>query len=79
VATDGRLTWVDLFRDAAFGLTDAAALPIGALALARVPKGDGHAVLVFPGFLSTDEPTWPLRWFLTRAGYRAFAWGLGTN
>ena len=76
---DARLTWVDLFRDAAFGITDAAALPIGTLALARVPKGDGHAVLVFPGFLSTDQPTWPLRWFLGRAGYRAFPWGLGTN
>ncbi len=73
------MTWFDLIKDACFGLTDAAALPAGALALSRVPKGDAHAVLVFPGFLSTDQPTWPLRWFLTRAGYRAFAWALGTN
>jgi pimeloyl-ACP methyl ester carboxylesterase len=79
VTTERRLTWFDAFRDACFGLVDGAALPTGALALARAPKGDGHAVLVFPGFLSTDQPTALLRWFLTQAGYRAYPWMLGTN
>jgi pimeloyl-ACP methyl ester carboxylesterase len=48
-------------------------------ALRRVPRGDGHAVLVLPGFLSTDQTTFPLRTFLASAGYRAYPWGLGIN
>lgn len=78
-ATESPLTWLDAIRDACGGIIDAAALPVGAFALARAPKSDGHAVLVFPGFMSTDQPTWPLRWFLTHAGYRAYPWGLGAN
>ena len=73
------LTWLDLVRDLANGVTDAAAFPFAALALARVPKSDGHAVLVLPGYLSGDQPTWPLRWFLAQIGYQVFPWGLGLN
>ncbi len=79
VTTEHRLTWFDALRDACFGFVDAAALPTGALALSRAPNGDGHAVLVFPGFLATDQSTSLLRWFLTQVGYRAYPWGLGTN
>jgi len=78
-AGDDELTWVDAVRDACFALTDAAAFPLGAFALARVPKSDGHAVLVLPGYLSGDQPTWLLRWFLTQTGYRAYPWALGLN
>jgi len=79
VTTGRPLTWFDIARDVIAGVTGAVALPTGALALARVPPGDGHAVLVLPGFLSTDQPTFPLRWFLGHAGYRAYPWGLGIN
>jgi pimeloyl-ACP methyl ester carboxylesterase len=73
------LTWFDAVADVCFGAIDAAAFPLGALALSRVPKSDGHAVLVLPGFLSGDQPTWLLRWFLAQVGYRAYPWELGLN
>jgi pimeloyl-ACP methyl ester carboxylesterase len=57
---------------------------LGARSLRHAPRGDGHTgsrhpVLVLPGFLSGDGPTWPLRHFLTGLGYRAWPWGLGLN
>jgi esterase/lipase len=42
-------------------------------------KGDGHTVLVIPGFLSTDKPTKPLRHFLDKLGYKTYGWGMGRN
>jgi pimeloyl-ACP methyl ester carboxylesterase len=77
--TGSPLNWFDFVKDLAAGIMDAAVMPTGALALARVPPGDGHAVLVLPGFLSPDEATFPLRWFLAHAGYRVYPWGLGIN
>jgi pimeloyl-ACP methyl ester carboxylesterase len=47
--------------------------------LARAPKGDGHPVLVLPGFLASDLSTRPLRRTLDRLGYRTYGWGLGRN
>jgi pimeloyl-ACP methyl ester carboxylesterase len=76
---DAALTWIDAIRDLVLGVADVAALPANLLALSRVPRGDGHAVLVLPGFLSPDQPTWPLRWFLTQVGYNVHPWGLGYN
>jgi len=73
------LTWFDVVRDLFFGVADAAALPLGLLALSRAPKGDGHPVLVLPGFLAPDHSTWALRWYLTQLGYRVHPWGLGCN
>ena len=73
------LTWFDAVADLWFGAIDAASFPLSALALARVPKSDGHAVLVLPGFLSGDQPTWLLRTFLAQIGYRAYPWELGLN
>jgi len=79
VTAESPLGWFDIVRDFFAGMTDAAALPSGAFALGRVPQGDGHAVLVLPGFMSTDQTTVPLRWFLDHAGYRTYPWGLGIN
>ncbi len=47
--------------------------------LRRLPKGDGHAVLVLPGFAAGDQSTAPLRRLLRDLDYRAFAWRLGRN
>jgi pimeloyl-ACP methyl ester carboxylesterase len=47
--------------------------------LGRAPVGDGHPVLVFPGWLATDQSTRALRWFLRRRGYHAHGWRLGRN
>jgi pimeloyl-ACP methyl ester carboxylesterase len=78
-AGDAPLTWFDAMRDLFLGVADAAVLPASFFALSRAPKGDGHAVLVFPGFLSPDQPTWPMRWYLTQVGYVVHPWGLGYN
>jgi hypothetical protein len=47
--------------------------------LRAAPKGDGHPVLVLPGFTHPDALTKPLRNFLTDAGYKAYGWGGGIN
>jgi pimeloyl-ACP methyl ester carboxylesterase len=52
-----------------------AALPL----LWRAPRGDGHPVLVLPGWLASDRSTRPLRWFLRDRGYHAHGWKLGRN
>jgi pimeloyl-ACP methyl ester carboxylesterase len=43
------------------------------------PRGDGHAVLVFPGLAATDLSTAPLRRYLRGQGYDARSWDLGRN
>jgi pimeloyl-ACP methyl ester carboxylesterase len=48
-------------------------------ALARAPKGDGHTVLVLPGFLTSDRSTEFLRGVLQRLGFNAVGWELGRN
>ncbi len=47
--------------------------------LRRAPLGDGHPVLVLPGFMASDFSTRALRGFLRGRGYRAHAWKLGRN
>lgn len=47
--------------------------------LHTLPRGDGHPVLVVPGFMGDDRSTAPLRWFLACRGYRAMPWRLGRN
>ena len=41
--------------------------------------GDGHTVLVLPGFMASDYSTRPLRRLLKRIGYTAYGWGIGRN
>ena len=43
------------------------------------PNGDGHPVLVLPGFMATDVSTKPLRNFIDQCGYTAYGWGMGRN
>lgn len=57
---------------------------LGAYCVARpllrsAPRGDGHPVLVLPGFLASDFSTTPLRSFLASRGYAAEGWKLGRN
>lgn len=47
--------------------------------LRRVPRGDGHAVIVFPGLAASDLTTLPLRAFLAGQGYRPTGWDLRFN
>src|ERR1700730_4200100 len=42
-------------------------------------RGDGHPVLVLPGFTGSDRSTQPLRTFLRSRGYHVYGWDLGSN
>jgi pimeloyl-ACP methyl ester carboxylesterase len=56
------------------------ALGLAALPLLRAaPRGDGHPVLVLPGFTASDESTRFLREYLRDRGYSAHGWRLGRN
>ena len=47
--------------------------------LQLAPRGDGHPVMVLPGFMADDLSTLPLRTFLKSKGYAVHGWGLGRN
>ncbi len=47
--------------------------------LGRLPVGDGHPVIVFPGLGASDTSTAPLRNFLRDRGYTPYGWKLGLN
>ncbi len=54
-------------------------LPLAAPILRRAPRGDGHPVLVVPGFTASDVSTGVLRRYLKSLGYDVYAWELGRN
>jgi len=45
----------------------------------RLPKGDGHPVIFFPGFVASDSSTKPMRKLFSDLGYKTYGWGLGRN
>jgi len=47
--------------------------------LDRLPRGDGHPVMVVPGFGANDVATRTLRQVLERLGYSAYGWDQGRN
>ena len=47
--------------------------------LNKLPIGDGHPVVVFPGLGAADMSTVPLRNFLRDRGYTPYAWKQGFN
>jgi pimeloyl-ACP methyl ester carboxylesterase len=47
--------------------------------LSGAPRGDGHDVLVLPGFACSGRSTWLLRSWLGSLGHRVHDWGLGRN
>lgn len=47
--------------------------------IARAHRGDGHPVMILPGFLVAEQRMELLRHTLEQAGYRSFTWGLGRN
>ena len=47
--------------------------------LAIAPRGDGHPVIVYPGFLGSDLSTRPMRRLLRWLGHDAHGWDLGRN
>ena len=55
------------------------ALPVAAPWLAAAARGDGHGVLVLPGFAANDKATAALRRYLRALGHDAHGWALGRN
>lgn len=47
--------------------------------LGELPRGDGHPVMIIPGFGTTDRSTIPLRKALNALGYAAIGWEQGRN
>jgi pimeloyl-ACP methyl ester carboxylesterase len=47
--------------------------------LEKMPPGDGHGVVVMPGFLGDDGYNAPLRRYLTKLGYDTRGWEQGRN
>jgi pimeloyl-ACP methyl ester carboxylesterase len=61
------------------GFAELLTLPLAVPWLAAAPRGDGHGVLVLPGFLAGDQSTGALRRFARRLGYQVRGWNLGRN
>lgn len=47
--------------------------------MSLLPRGDGHGVLVLPGFMASDSSTGPMRRLLAQLGYQTSGWELGRN
>lgn len=45
----------------------------------RLPKGDGHPVIFFPGFVASDRSTKPMRKLFSDLGYQTYGWEMGRN
>jgi pimeloyl-ACP methyl ester carboxylesterase len=60
-------------------LLEMAMLPALAPMLAATAKGDGHPVLLVPGFTAGDATLVGLRVFLKSRGYNVETWGFGQN
>jgi pimeloyl-ACP methyl ester carboxylesterase len=60
-------------------LFEAALLPVSLPLLLQAPRGDGHPVLLMPGFLADEKSLVALKLFLQRKGYDVRTWGLGRN
>jgi pimeloyl-ACP methyl ester carboxylesterase len=60
-------------------LLEMATLPWNLPMLARTPRGDGHPVLLLPGFMADEGTLVVLKLFLQNRGYEVQTWGFGRN
>jgi pimeloyl-ACP methyl ester carboxylesterase len=60
-------------------LLELALLPAMVPVLNAAPRGDGHPVLLVPGFTASDATMVGLRTYLRSRGYHVETWGLGQN
>lgn len=60
-------------------LVEIGLLPLLLPALQATPRGDGHPVLLVPGFSASDATLVGLRIFLKSRGYHVVTWGFGQN
>jgi hypothetical protein len=76
VASPPRLIY-SLIEGRAF--LEMALLPALLPVLSTTPRGDGHPVLLVPGFTAGDATMVGLKLFLQSRGYHVETWGLGQN
>jgi pimeloyl-ACP methyl ester carboxylesterase len=60
-------------------LFEMASLPYSVPMLMQTPQGDGHPVLLLPGFMGSEGSLIALELFLRSRGYQVQTWGLGRN
>ena len=60
-------------------LLEIALLPYSIPMLATAPRGDGHPVLLLPGFMAEEGTLFALKVFLRNRGYDVHTWGFGRN
>lgn len=60
-------------------LIEMALLPASLPLLLQAPRGDGHPVLLLPGFMADEMSLIALKLFLQSKGYEVHTWGLGRN
>lgn len=75
VTRDRRLALAEAPR----ALAEMASLAPAAPYLALAPRGDGHPVLVLPGFAAGDGSTTVMRRYLAGQGHATSGWSLGRN
>lgn len=61
------------------GVLEMALLPASLPLLLEAPHGDGHPVLLVPGFMASETSLIALKLFLQSKGYDVHLWGLGRN
>ena len=72
-------SWALALTEGGKALADYVTLQGASPLLGDEPTGDGHPVMVLPGFLAAGGTTAPIRRFLVSKGYETFCWGLGRN
>ena len=60
-------------------LAEMAMLPFSWPMLTTAARGDGHPVLLLPGFMGDEGSLFALKLFLSGRGYDVQTWGLGRN
>jgi pimeloyl-ACP methyl ester carboxylesterase len=60
-------------------LLEAASIPYALPLLMHAPMGDGHPVLLLPGFMGSEGTLIALETYLRNRGYAVQTWGLGRN
>ncbi len=72
-------SWVLAISEWPRAFAEFATLPFAAGLLGTAPRGDGHPVLLLPGFMTSDASMSILCTYLKSLGYDARTWQLGRN
>lgn len=71
--------WSLALTEAPRALAEIAGLSLSKPLLSKLPSGDGHGVMVIPGFMGDDPYNQSLVDFLKELGYEASGWNMGRN